>query len=86
MNTPIGQKGWLGNPHPIEKYGREGCIALFKEDFEHRLKEPDFLKAVLDLKGKKLGCYCVPLACHGNIIANFLNYPDKFFWGENANT
>ena len=83
-NTPIGQKGWLGNPYAVEIYGRTECIRLYQLDFMDRLSEPDFLEAVLAIRGKKLGCYCSPLACHGNIIANFLDNPDEF-WGQNAN-
>lgn len=35
-------------------------------------REPSFLKKVLALRGKILGCWCKPYLCHGDIIVNFL--------------
>ncbi len=34
LNTPIGERGWLGNPYPKDDHGRAECIELFREDFE----------------------------------------------------
>lgn len=31
------------------------------------------LKDLHELKGKRLGCFCKPLACHGDVIAEYLN-------------
>ncbi|CAG1022170.1 hypothetical protein DOJK_01483 [Patescibacteria group bacterium] len=31
---------------------------------------------LLKLRGKILGCHCKPLACHGDILANYLNSLD----------
>ncbi len=46
-----------------------------KYDFER-----GFLKFskedVLALKGKTLGCHCKPAACHGDVIAEYLNVLD----------
>lgn len=71
-----GEEGWLGNPHPIgycqicsTTHTREECIEKFKEDFYKKLdRDPEFRKAVLALKGKRLGCYCKPKPCHGDVI------------------
>ncbi len=74
LNTAIGQPGWLGNPFPIPKFRRKECIRLFREVFEARLRdEPEFRAAVLALRGlEEVRCYCAPLACHGDVICEFL--------------
>jgi len=83
--VPVGERGWLGNPYPEEQYGRERCIALFKQDFTERLEsDPDFREAVKELSGKTLGCWCRRThhdepACHGDVIAE---YADKLAEGE----
>lgn len=78
-NTPIGERGWLGNPYPKDDHGRETCVELFREDFEQRLEsDAEFRAAVADLAGKTLGCWCQRLEadgplCHGEIIAEHAN-------------
>ena len=75
LETPIGKRGWLGNPHSVDDYGREGSIERFRKAFEHRLETDDEFRArVRDLAGKRLGCWCQRLdedepACHGEVIA-----------------
>lgn len=70
-----GSRGWLGNPHTAEEYGREEAIKRFRKAFEHRLEnDPEFRAAVRDLAGKTLGCWCQRLhadgpACHAEVIA-----------------
>ena len=70
--------GFLGNPFFVKEYGREGCIEEFKEYFYERLEtDKEFKKAVLDLKGKTLGCFCKPLKCHGDIVVDYIeNYKE----------
>jgi len=75
-----GEEGWLGNPHPIgwcgicrESHTRAECIEKFKQDFYVKINyEIEFRKAVLALKGKRLGCYCKPKACHGDVIKEWI--------------
>lgn len=74
-NTPIGERGWLGNPYPKDDHGRAECIDLFRSDFEARLEsDPEFKQAVAELAGQTLGCWCQRAAddgpaCHGEVIA-----------------
>jgi len=66
-----GLAGPFGNPFKVGRDGaREECIEKYRAYFYKRLEEePEFKKAVLELKGKVLGCFCKPfLACHGDII------------------
>ena len=80
-----GEEGWLGNPHPIgwcdicrEYHTREECILKFKQDFYMKINsDPEFKKAVLSLKGKRLGCYCKPKQCHGDVIKKWIDSQQK---------
>ena len=68
------EPGCFGNPFPLEEYGREGCIAMFRDYFYKRIEEDaEFRKAVLSLKGKRIGCFCKPLNCHGDIYKEWLD-------------
>ena len=79
-NIKPGEKGWLGNPHPIgwcdicsAYHTRDECIDKFKEDFYKKIKsDAGFKKSVLSLQGKRLGCYCKPKNCHGDIIKQWI--------------
>lgn len=76
-NTPIGERGWLGNPYTLEDYGRLESVALFRRDFEERLeRNPDFRRSIEELSGDTLGCWCQSVeddspACHGEVIAEW---------------
>ena len=75
----IGRPTIYGNPFVIGKDGnREEVIVKFHWYFHAKLaRDKEFLKIVLTLKGKKLGCYCKPLACHGDEIVTFVdNYEE----------
>lgn len=70
----IGRPGEFGNPYTVQTYGREKAIELYRKHFYARLqREPAFKAQVHALKGKVLGCFCKPEACHGDIIAQYLN-------------
>lgn len=74
----IGRGGPFGNPYVIGKHGdRAEVIRKFRIHFYDRLKkDPGWKAQVEKLKGKTLGCFCFPLLCHGNILAEFLDGPD----------
>jgi hypothetical protein len=71
-------KAPFGNPFILKsEKQRKEVIADFSAYFYKRLDtDPDFLQQVLLLKGKVLGCYCHPKACHGDVIADYLNSLD----------
>jgi hypothetical protein len=50
---------------------REEAIVAYEEWF---LGQPKLVaKAKLLLRGKVLGCWCKPLACHGDVLAKIAN-------------
>lgn len=70
----IGRGTPFGNPYIIGPDGsREEVIAKYKTYFYERIERDErFLRQVMTLKNKVLGCHCKPLACHGDIIKDFL--------------
>jgi len=75
----IGRGTLWGNPYQMGKEGtRNEVIAKFAYDFEKRfLKLPEQFDVNIEkLRGKTLGCHCKPAACHGDVIANYLNSQD----------
>ena len=63
----IGRPSKWGNPFKLKKgESREACLARYKAWI---LKQPQLLACVGELRGKVLGCWCSPLACHGDILA-----------------
>lgn len=77
-----GLAGTFGNPHRAGDFcscgtphaTRAEAIAAFARYFYARLeRDPAFWTAVLELRGKRLACFCVPHACHASVIAAYLN-------------
>lgn len=71
----IGRPSIFGNPFVIGYDGdRSEVIEKYRSAFYQRLKyDSEFRGAIEGLRGKRLGCYCHPLPCHGDIIAEYLN-------------
>lgn len=56
-----------GNPFEIGRDGtRYEVIMKYKEWIQ---TQPDLIASLHELKGKRLGCHCVPKACHGYVLA-----------------
>jgi len=70
----IGRGSIFGNPFRIGRNGdRKTVIEKYKKYFYDRImRDEDFYHAVCELKDKVLACYCKPLACHGDIIKEYL--------------
>ena len=79
----IGRGTRWGNPYEIgrgpEGPSRDEVIRKYKEHFEADiLSDPERRAALLSLRGYRLGCFCSPLPCHGDVIAAYLNaYVDQ---------
>ena len=61
----------FGNPFKVDIHGtRKEVIELFRKYFYNK---PELMElAKKELYGKILGCWCNPLACHGDVYVEFL--------------
>ncbi len=68
----VGRPGPWGNPFVI---GRDGDRAKVVELYANYLRDnPELVeRARRALAGKVLGCWCAPLACHGDVLARVAN-------------
>jgi len=63
----------FGNPYIIGCDGtRNDVCDKFIPYFYKKLNNSQFRNKVIALKGKRLGCYCVPLRCHVQTIVEYL--------------
>lgn len=63
----IGRPSKWGNPFTIGKDGtREQVIAKYRKWLK---TQSHLLASLSELRGKVLGCWCSPLACHGDVLA-----------------
>jgi hypothetical protein len=58
------QSDWA-NPFPTSKFTREEAVKKYRAWL---LTRPDLIARLPELAGKRLGCWCKPLACHGDAI------------------
>lgn len=72
--TGKGQSGYFGNPFPLMKNTARGStLEKYREYFYNRIAtDPQFKEKIHSLKGKRLGCFCKPHPCHGDIITEYL--------------
>ena len=67
----IGRPSKWGNPFVIGKDGdREMVIRKYREWL---IEQPELVAALPELKGKVLGCWCSPQACHGDVLISLVN-------------
>ena len=66
----IGRPSIWGNPFEI---GRDGTRKeVIKKHMKYPKKNKDLLSRMEILRGKKLGCFCKPKACHGDNYVKLL--------------
>lgn len=67
----IGRGSIWGNPfnHKKENITREESIAQYKK----YLMGSSLQSFLFLLKGKRLGCWCSPLVCHGNVLLDLIS-------------
>jgi hypothetical protein len=74
----VDRRSRFGNPFKLVEDGgkvesRERSIALYEGWFRGNLAENDeFAQAVQRLYGERLGCWCLPQQCHGEVILKHL--------------
>lgn len=67
----IGRPSIWGNPFVI---GPDGTRTEVIQKYSEWLQtQPQLLQQIPAIKGKILGCWCAPRACHGDILATLAN-------------
>lgn len=65
----IGRGSLWGNPFVIGRDGdRDDVVRKYEEHF---LSRPDLRAKVYLLAGKRLGCFCAPKSCHGDVLKKY---------------
>ena len=57
------------NPYSAKKYGRDKCIQMYEKYIR---ASDELMNSIEELRGKTLGCWCTPNACHGDILLKIL--------------
>ena len=80
-DTYIGRPGKYGNRHKLgycsvcqRRHTCAEAIEAYQEDVRNN---PELRKEIEKLRGKRLGCFCKPKACHGDAIVEFLEEGEK---------
>jgi hypothetical protein len=67
----IGRPSKWGNPFEI---GKDGTRKVVIEKYQNWIiNQPDLMKDLPELRGKILGCWCKPQACHGDVLVRLAN-------------
>jgi len=67
----IGRPSRWGNPF---KLGRDGTREEVIDKYEVWIKtQKHLMTALSELEGKRLGCWCAPLPCHGDVLIRLIN-------------
>jgi len=71
----IGRGSYWGNPYSMYEDGeeRDEVIRKYKYDFDYEKFPKKEKSEVYKLVGKRLGCFCKPATCHGDVLADYLN-------------
>lgn len=76
----IGRGSIFGNPftHIKDRETKAEFVVATRseaiENYREWIKtQPTILSALESLRGKRLGCYCKPKSCHGDILIEMLN-------------
>lgn len=67
----VGRPSRWGNPFTVEKYGRAHAIELYRQ----MLRAPGagwMIEDLAALKPTALVCWCAPLPCHADVLAELL--------------
>jgi hypothetical protein len=79
----IGRPHVLGNPFPLDdpkdQEKREHVIEQYRTWFLEKVgTDHAFRDAVEAVRGRDLGCWCAPRACHGDVIIAWLDeHPEQ---------
>lgn len=73
VGRPMHRGGWHLDGSPLASPYRPGADGTREEVVEkyraHLLAHPELLALLPELRGQRLGCWCVPEKCHAEVIA-----------------
>lgn len=75
----VGRPSQWGNPFVVGVDGTRSEV--IRKHAEWIVTQPDLMARIHELRGKRLGCWCSPKTCHGDILAKLANGSslDAFF-------
>jgi len=80
----IGRPSKWGNPFSIGRDGsRSQVIQKYRDWIVH---QDELLDSLHELRGKRLGCWCKPKDCHGDVLVKLIEHMEsigRFEQGEN---
>ena len=69
------------NPFPVGsgkgKYSREESLLEYRNYIEKQIETNRETYDLEELRGKKLGCWCHPEGCHGQVLIDLLSHYEK---------
>jgi len=66
------------NPFKVStNKSRQKIIEEYEEYIRKKIKDDPEKYNIENLRGKKLGCWCAPDACHGDVLIKILNETEK---------
>ena len=69
----VGRPSIYGNPFPIGPDGRDACVARY-EEWLHQPEQAGLRqRAIEELHGRDLVCWCAPHACHADVLLDLVN-------------
>ncbi len=69
----VGRPTIYGNPFPIGRDGRDACVARYEEWLYQPAQAHLRERAIDELRGRDLVCWCAPLACHADVLLALVN-------------
>lgn len=80
MRYPKEQSIWA-NPYKVGegkgKFTREHALTLYEVYIRKRIRDEIGVAELLKLKGKRLGCWCCPEACHGDVLVKLIQEAEE---------
>ena len=71
----IGRPSKWGNPFQL---GKDGTRAEVISKYKKYLYESGLINDIEEFRGKTLGCWCKPKACHGDVLIGALEQQTMF--------
>ena len=63
----------FANPFTVRKYGRYEAIEKYREYIINKIENENMMDELLSLQNKRLGCWCAPDPCHGDVLIELID-------------